>query len=100
MGWNTLDDMELAGKKVLLRVDINVPMENGQVSDDTRIQRVVPSVTDILAQGGSPILLAHFGRPKGQVVPEMSLRPLLSALETAFGVPVVFSRLRLCGRTS
>lgn len=90
MGWNTLDDMELAGKKVLLRVDINVPMENGQVSDDTRIQRVVPSVTDILAQGGSPILLAHFGRPKGQVVPEMSLRPLLSALETAFGVPVVF----------
>ena len=90
MGWNTLDEMELAGKKVLLRVDINVPMENGQVSDDTRIRRVVPTVTDILAQGGTPILLAHFGRPKGKVVPEMSLRPLLGALETAFNAPVAF----------
>ena len=90
MGWNTLDDMELAGKKVLLRVDINVPMENGQVSDDTRIRRVVPSVTDILAQGGTPILLAHFGRPKGKVVPEMSLRPLMGALESTFGAPVAF----------
>jgi len=90
MGWNTLDDMELGGKKVLLRVDINVPMENGQVSDDTRIRRVVPSVADILAQGGSPILLAHFGRPKGQVVPDMSLRPLQAPLEVAFGAPVVF----------
>ncbi|NIZ61602.1 phosphoglycerate kinase [Sedimentitalea sp. CY04] len=90
MGWNTLDDMELAGKKVLLRVDINVPMENGQVTDDTRIRRVVPTVADILAQGGTPILLAHFGRPKGKVVPEMSLRPLQSALETAFSAPVSF----------
>ncbi|WIY24275.1 phosphoglycerate kinase [Parasedimentitalea psychrophila] len=90
MGWNTLDDMELAGKKVLLRVDINVPMENGQVSDDSRIRRVVPSVSDILAQGGTPILLAHFGRPKGQVVPEMSLLPLQPVLAEAFGAPVVF----------
>lgn len=90
MGWNTLDDMELAGKKVLLRVDINVPLENGQVSDDTRIRRIAPTVADILAQGGAPILLAHFGRPKGQMVPEMSLRPLQSALETAYGAPVVF----------
>lgn len=90
MGWNTLDDMELAGKKVLLRVDINVPVENGQVSDDTRIRRVAPSIAEILAQGGSPILLAHFGRPKGKVVPEMSLRPLRGALEDAFGAPVVF----------
>lgn len=90
MGWNTLDDMDLAGKKVLLRVDINVPMDNGQISDDTRIRRVAPTVAAILAQGGKPILLAHFGRPKGQVVPEMSLRPLRPALEAAFGAPVVF----------
>ena len=90
MGWNTLDDMELAGKKVLLRVDINVPMENGHVSDDTRIRRVAPSIADILAQGGTPILLAHFGRPKGKVVPEMSLLPLVGALESTFGAPVVF----------
>jgi len=90
MGWNTLDDMDLAGKNVLLRVDINVPLENGAVSDDTRIRRIAPSVADIQAQGGKVILLAHFGRPKGQVDPQMSLRPLVPALETAFGAPVLF----------
>lgn len=90
MGWNTLDDMDLAGKNVLLRVDINVPLENGAVSDDTRIRRITPSVADIQAQGGKVILLAHFGRPNGQVDPQMSLRPLVPALETAFGAPVLF----------
>ena len=67
MAWKTLDEMELAGKVVLTRVDINVPMQNGQVSDATRIERIVPTVKDILAQGGKPVLLAHFGRPKGQI---------------------------------
>ncbi|MFC6687926.1 phosphoglycerate kinase [Jhaorihella thermophila] len=90
MGWKTLDDMDLAGKRVLVRVDINVPVKDGQVTDDTRIRRVAPTVADILKAGGKPILLAHFGRPKGKVVPEMSLRPLVSALEAAFGVPVLF----------
>ncbi len=90
MGWKTLDDMELAGKRVLTRVDINVPMEDGRVSDATRIERIVPTVKDILDAGGSPILLAHFGRPKGKPVPEMSLKPLVPALEHAFGVPVTF----------
>ncbi|MFW8593247.1 phosphoglycerate kinase [Cribrihabitans neustonicus] len=90
MGWKTLDDMDLNGKRVLVRVDINVPVEDGRVTDDTRIQRVAPTVKDILAQGGKPVLLAHFGRPKGKVVPEMSLRPLVPALEAAFGAPVVF----------
>jgi len=90
MGWKSLDDMELGGKRVLVRVDINVPVEKGQVTDDTRIRRIVPTIRDILAAGGKPILLAHFGRPKGQHVPEMSLRPLVPALETAFGVPVAF----------
>ncbi|MEX0287423.1 MAG: phosphoglycerate kinase [Paracoccaceae bacterium] len=90
MGWKTLDQMELSGKRVLVRVDINVPVENGVVTDDTRIQRIVPTVTDILKAGGRPILLAHFGRPKGQVVPDMSLRPLQPALEAAFGAPVLF----------
>ncbi len=90
MGWNTLDDMDLTGKRVLVRVDVNVPVENGQVTDDTRIRRVVPTIRDILAAGGKPILLAHFGRPKGKHVPEMSLRPLVPALEAAFGVPVSF----------
>lgn len=90
MGWKTLDDMDLAGKRVLTRVDINVPMEDGQITDATRIERIAPTVADIRAGGGSPVLLAHFGRPKGRVVPEMSLAPLVPALESAFGCPVVF----------
>lgn len=88
MGWKSLDDMELKGKRVLLRVDINVPVENGKVSDATRIERIAPTVADILVKGGHPILLAHFGRPKGKVVPELSLRICLSELEKAFGQPV------------
>lgn len=90
MGWKTLDDMDLSGKRVLVRVDINVPVENGRVTDDTRIRRIAPTVADILKAGGAPILLAHFGRPKGKVVAEMSLRPLVPALEAAFGAPVMF----------
>lgn len=90
MSWKTLDDMELDGKTVLTRVDINVPMEDGRVTDATRIARIVPTVKDILSAGGKPVLLAHFGRPKGQVVPEMSLRPLVPALEDAFGTAVTF----------
>ena len=88
MGWKSLDDMDLNGKRVLLRVDINVPVENGQVSDATRIERIAPTVADILAKGGKPILLAHFGRPKGKVIPELSLRICLSELEKAFGQSV------------
>ena len=90
MGWKSLDDMDLNGKRVLVRVDINVPVENGRVTDDTRIQRIVPTIRDILNAGGKPILLAHFGRPKGQHVPDMSLRPLVPALEAAFDAPVMF----------
>lgn len=90
MAWKTLDDMDLAGKRVLVRVDINVPVEDGVVTDTTRIDRIVPTVRDILAAGGLPILMAHYGRPKGQVVPEMSLQITLSALETALGTSVTF----------
>ncbi len=90
MGWNTLDDIDIAGKRVLTRVDINVPMEDGRITDATRIERIVPTITDIRAKGGSPVLLAHFGRPKGQPMPQMSLQPLVPALEAAFGCPVVF----------
>ena len=90
MSWKTLDDMDLQDKVVLTRVDINVPMEGGRVTDDTRIQRLVPTLSDLLAKGAKPVLLAHFGRPKGQVVAEMSLQPLVPALEAAFGAPVVF----------
>ncbi len=91
MAWKTLDAMDLDGKVVLTRVDINVPVENGKVTDATRIERIVPTVKDILAKGGKPVLLAHFGRPKGKPVPEMSLKVTLPALEAALGRSVTFA---------
>ena len=91
MTWKTLDDMDLTGKTVLTRVDINVPMESGVVTDSTRIDRIVPTVKEILKRGGKPVLLAHFGRPKGAIVPEMSLKHVVPALKEALGVPVSFA---------
>ncbi|HMB12807.1 MAG TPA: phosphoglycerate kinase [Roseovarius sp.] len=85
MSWKTLDDMDLAGKRVLVRVDINVPVDKGVVTDATRIERIKPTITDILDKGGKPMLIAHFGRPKGKVVPDMSLRVTVPALEQALG---------------
>ncbi|MEM9434911.1 MAG: phosphoglycerate kinase [Pseudomonadota bacterium] len=90
MAWKTLDDLNWMGKRVLVRVDINVPVENGVVTDATRIERIVPTIKDIQNAGGRVILLAHFGRPKGQVVPEMSLRVVVPALEAALGQNVTF----------
>jgi len=89
--WKTLDDMDLDGKVVLTRVDINVPVEDGNVTDATRVERIVPTVRDILAKGGKPVLLAHFDRPKGKVVPSMSLRVVLPTLEAALGQTVAFA---------
>lgn len=91
MSWKTLDDMDLSGKVVLTRVDINVPVQDGRVTDDTRITRILPTIRDILAKGGKPVLIAHFDRPKGKVVPEMSLKVTLPALEAALGQPVGFA---------
>ncbi|WP_417277838.1 phosphoglycerate kinase [Celeribacter sp.] len=91
MAWKTLDDMELAGKVVLTRVDINVPVADGKVTDATRIERIKPTIDDILEKGGKPVLLAHFGRPKGQVVPEMSLGLIKDAVSDVLGVPVKFA---------
>ncbi|MBV7378355.1 phosphoglycerate kinase [Maritimibacter dapengensis] len=92
MSWKTLDDMDLSGKAVLVRVDINVPLDDaGNVTDTTRIDRIVPTVKDIIDAGGRPVLLAHFGRPKGKKNPDMSLSRIQPALEKAFGVPVVFA---------
>ncbi|WP_210527531.1 phosphoglycerate kinase [Rubellimicrobium arenae] len=91
MAWRSLNEMDLRGKRVLTRVDLNVPVENGRVTDTTRIDRIVPTVQAILAQGGKPILLAHFGRPKGRPEPTMSLRQVVPALEQALGQPVAFA---------
>ncbi|MBM3616214.1 MAG: phosphoglycerate kinase [Alphaproteobacteria bacterium] len=90
MGWKTLDDVALAGKTVLVRVDINVPMEGGRVTDTTRIDKIRPTVEDIIARGGKVVLLAHFDRPKGKVVPEMSLGHVKDTLAASLGRKVLF----------
>jgi phosphoglycerate kinase len=90
MPWKTLDEMDLGGKVVLVRVDINVPMEAGRVTDMTRIDKIKPTVEDIVAKGGKVVLLAHFDRPKGKVVPEMSLGHVVDALAGSLGRKVVF----------
>jgi phosphoglycerate kinase len=89
--FKTIDDLDLSGKRVLVRVDINVPVQDGKVTDDTRIRTIVPTVRDILAKGGKPILLAHMGRPKGKITPDLSVAMLREPLEKAIGVPVVFA---------
>lgn len=91
MAWKTLDDIELAGKVALVRVDVNVPVEAGRVTDATRIERIAPTVRDIIDRGGKPVLLAHFDRPKGKVVPEMSLAQIRGEMERILGIPVRFA---------
>jgi phosphoglycerate kinase len=88
--FNTLDDVNVKGKRVVIRVDLNVPIENGKVTDTTRIDRVAPTLRELLDKGAAVIVLAHFDRPKGKVVPEMSLRPVAPALEKILGRPVKF----------
>jgi len=86
----TLDDIDLAGRTVLVRTDLNVPMAEGRVADDTRLRAAVPTIRDVLAKGGVPMVLAHFGRPKGQAVASMSLRPLAEPLSALLSAPVHF----------
>ncbi|MEM7189088.1 MAG: phosphoglycerate kinase [Pseudomonadota bacterium] len=92
MTFKTLDDFDLSGKRVLVRVDINVPMADGKVTDDTRMRAILPTVHEILEKGGRPILLAHFGRPKGEPKPELSLEPLAAPLADLLGSPVTYSQ--------
>jgi len=81
-----IDDLQLKGKKVLTRVDFNVPLdENLQITDDHRIRAALPTIEKILSEGGYPVLMSHLGRPRGQVVPDMSLRPVASKLEELLG---------------
>src|SRR5437868_6791789 len=90
MSFRTLDSTQLSGKRVLVRVDLNVPMENGKVTDATRIARVAPTITEIAGKGGKVILLAHFGRPKGRDLKE-SLKPIAAAVAHAVKKPVGFA---------
>jgi phosphoglycerate kinase len=89
--FKTLDQADLKGKRVLLRVDLNVPMEKGRISDATRIDRVLPTIKEIADKGGKVVLLAHFGRPKGERNVEDSLKPVARALAEHLHRPVVFA---------
>ena len=89
-GFKTLNDLDLRGKRVLLRADLNVPVADGKVTDATRIERLVPTIREIIKVDGKAILLSHFGRPKGKPDPEMSLQQVCSAVADATGHPVGF----------
>ena len=85
-----LDDMDIDSRRVLTRIDINVPVRDGTVSDPTRIERVAPTIRHILDRGGRPVLISHLGRPKGRVVDDMSLEVTVPTLAAAIGAPVTF----------
>ncbi len=90
--FHTLDDItDLTGKVALVRVDFNVPMEAGRVTDDTRLRVALPTIRDLSGKGAKVVLIAHFDRPKGKRVPEMSLAPVVAPLEALLGAPVAFA---------
>src|SRR5712691_13443688 len=88
--FRTLDQADVKGKRVLVRVDLNVPVENGKVADRTRIERVAPTIREIADKGGKVILLSHFGRPKGPD-PKQSLKPFAPAIAAVLKRPVAFA---------
>ncbi|ODT14599.1 MAG: phosphoglycerate kinase [Mesorhizobium sp. SCN 65-12] len=91
-GFRTLDDIgDVAGKRVLVRVDLNVPVADGKVADATRIERVAPTIAELSSRGAKVVLLAHFGRPKDGPAPEFSLQPIARATADVLGRPVGFA---------
>lgn len=92
MAFNTLDNInDITGKRVLVRVDLNVPMDGGKVTDTTRIERVLPTIRELSEKGAKVVLLAHFGRPKGERVSSMSLAPVAPAVSSLLGKTVGFA---------
>jgi phosphoglycerate kinase len=89
--FRTLDNLDVRGKRVLVRVDLNVPMADGKVSDDTRIRAVTPTINELSSKGAKVILLAHFGRPKDGPDPQFSLRQVVPAVSSVIGKPVAFA---------
>src|SRR5262245_22447623 len=91
-GFNSIGDLDVRGKRVLVRADLNVPVKNGRVTDSTRIDRTATTLQELLGRGARVAVLAHFGRPDGKRVPDMSLRPVLEPLSKALGgKPVAFA---------
>src|SRR3972149_4958386 len=88
MNKKTVKDIDIRGKRVLMRVDFNVPMADGKVTDDKRIKAALPTIKYVLEQGASLILMSHLGRPKGGTDPEFSLRAASEVLATLLGTPV------------
>jgi phosphoglycerate kinase len=91
MTFRTLDSLDAAGKRVLMRADLNVPVRDGKITDLTRIERLSPTIRELSAEGAKVIVCSHFDRPKGKVVPSMSLRPMADALSHVLGKPVAFA---------
>ena len=87
----TLDGLDAAGRTVLLRADLNVPMQGGRVGDRTRIERTLPTIRELAGQGARVVVLSHLGRPKGKPAPALSLRPVAEALADALEAPVAFA---------
>ncbi len=87
----SIRDLDLAGKKVFVRVDFNVPIKNGTIGDDTRIRAALPTITYALDHGATVILASHLGRPKGKVAPEYSLKPVAVRLSELVGREAVFA---------
>ncbi len=86
----SIKDFDLKGKRVFIRVDFNVPMENGKITDDTRIVEALPTIEYALKSGGKVILCSHLGRPKGKRIPELSLKPVFEYLKEKLAVPLYF----------
>jgi phosphoglycerate kinase len=89
--FRTLDGLDVTGKKVIVRLDLNVPMKDGKVTDSTRIDRSAATLKELAGRGARVIVMAHFGRPQGKVSPEFSLKPLVEPLSKALGRPVAFA---------
>jgi phosphoglycerate kinase len=89
--YKTLDDLKVAGKRVLVRDDLNVPVQDGRVTDTLRLERQAPTLRELSEKGAKVIVLSHFDRPKGKVVPSMSLKPIAPALAKVLGRPVAFT---------
>ena len=91
MPFRTLDNLDVAGKRVLLRADLNVPVRDGRITDLTRLERLTPTIRELTAKGARVIVCSHFDRPKGKRVPEMSLFPVAAALGQVLGTQVAFA---------
>ena len=92
--FKTLDDLDVAGRRVLLRADLNVPMQDGRVTDRTRLVRLGPTLEELTGKGARVVLISHFGRPKGKAVPALSLAPLAAALSELKDGEFLFELLR------